>query len=66
MARRYGFFIDPPSPYAPLSEMREFLDQMRKLPQDDESVRLVIREVEENIAEAEARASQIHTPRRRY
>lgn len=48
--------IDPPSPFAPLSEWKEYLDELRDLDGDDQ-VRAAIVEAEAVIAEKTAQAS---------
>lgn len=42
--------IDIPTPYAPTTQWREFLAQMRQLPQDDPSVKWAIEEAEKELA----------------
>ena len=45
----YGF-IDPPLPYAPKTQWRQFLAHMRTLPQRDPQVQAAIEEAREALA----------------
>jgi hypothetical protein len=43
-------FIDPPLPYAPKTQWRQFLAHMRRLPQHDPQVQAAIEEAREALA----------------
>jgi hypothetical protein len=45
--------IDPPRPFAPATEWRQFLERMLRLPQDEPQVQEAIREAREALARAE-------------
>jgi hypothetical protein len=47
------YLIEDPGPYEPLSVWREHLRELRKLPQDDEGVRIAKESAERRIAEIE-------------
>jgi hypothetical protein len=52
------YLIEDPSSFAPIEVWHEHLRQLRKLPQDDEGVRLAVEWAERHIAEEEKREKE--------
>lgn len=47
----FGMIVDPPSGFAPIEELQEFLKQAESLDQDDPSVKSAIEQTKMHLAE---------------